>query len=187
MKHHILTTGISILTNFINSQEPRPKMEEAIRQNRRLLKYLSDNPTSASAEINSLQKRTCFLESGGQDLSVTLIHTTSEEGRLVLALLKSFLKGKVSQVHTVPIKSFDAPRKEMGSAAAQAVALMALKEMRARVTEHILKMQKQKAEIELNCTGGYKAEIAVLYQLGQTFEVPVYYLHESFKVCVTLP
>ena len=75
----------------------------------------------------------------------------------------------------------------MGSAAAQAVALMALKEMRARVTEHILKMQKQKAEIELNCTGGYKAEIAVLYQLGQTFEVPVYYLHESFKVCVTLP
>ena len=41
--------------------------------------------------------------------------------------------------------------------------------------------------LELNCTGGYKAECAVLYELGRTLRLPVYYLHETFKVAVELP
>jgi hypothetical protein len=29
--------------------------------------------------------------------------------------------------------------------------------------------------------------VAVLYALGRELDVPVYYMHESFKVCITLP
>jgi len=39
----------------------------------------------------------------------------------------------------------------------------------------------------LNITGGYKAECAVLYELGRTLRLPVYYLHETFQVAVALP
>jgi CRISPR/Cas system-associated protein Csm6 len=36
-------------------------------------------------------------------------------------------------------------------------------------------------------TVGYKAECAVLYELGRALRLPVYYLHETFQVAVELP
>jgi putative CRISPR-associated protein (TIGR02619 family) len=41
--------------------------------------------------------------------------------------------------------------------------------------------------IQFNATGGYKAEVAVLYELGRALRIPVYYLHETYKVAITLP
>ena len=187
MKHHILTTGISLLDNFRRAQTPTLSLEEATRHNKRIRQYLDSDPKAASAEINSLQNRTNFLQDTTRNLVVTLIYTTTPAGRLVFSLLKSFLRGKVAQVHSIPINGFDAPQKPMNAADAQKTAAGDLIQMRTRVVEHIAKMQKQSAEIELNCTGGFKAEVAILYELGRTLRVPVYYLHESFKVCITLP
>jgi putative CRISPR-associated protein (TIGR02619 family) len=187
MKHHILTTGISLLENFRRAQTPPLSVEDAIRHNKRLRQYLDSDAKAASAEINSLQNRTNFLHDKSKSLEVTLIYTTTPAGKLVFSLLNSYLKGKVAQVHSIPIKGFDAPHRSIDAADAQETAAAALSQMRVRVAEHIAKMQKQSAEIELNCTGGFKAEVAILYELGRTLRVPVYYLHESFKVCITLP
>ena len=61
--------------------------------------------------------------------------------------------------------------------------------MRERVVQHVARLRRQTPAlaIELNCTGGYKAEAAVLYELGRTLRLPIYYLHETFQTCVTLP
>jgi putative CRISPR-associated protein (TIGR02619 family) len=187
MKHHILTTGISLLDNFRRAQTPPLSLEDAIPHNKRLRQYLNNDPKAASAEINALQNRTNFLDAKSKDLAVTLIYTTTPEGNLVFSLLKSFLKAKVAQVHSIPLKGFDAPSKTKEGSNPQKTAAEALTQMRVSVAEHIAKIQKQSAEIELNCTGGFKAEVAILYELGRTLRVPVYYLHESFKVCITLP
>ena len=42
-------------------------------------------------------------------------------------------------------------------------------------------------EVALNITGGFKAEAAILYSLGCELSIPVYYLHETYKVPITLP
>lgn len=41
--------------------------------------------------------------------------------------------------------------------------------------------------IEVNITGGYKAECAVLYELGRALRLPVYNLREKFRVTIELP
>ena len=65
----------------------------------------------------------------------------------------------------------------------------ALADGRQRVVEHITRLQRATPppRIELNCTGGYKAECALLYELGRALRLPVYYLHETFQVAVELP
>lgn len=39
----------------------------------------------------------------------------------------------------------------------------------------------------INATGGFKAQTAYATLIGLLFGVPVYYLHEEFKRCITLP
>ena len=186
MNHHILTTGISLLQNFANSQ--KIEIAEAIQRHPQVKEYLFENPRRASAEINSLDARTGFVDSGKSDLEVTLIHTETNAGKCVASLLEKFLKSKKIKVHRIPVRGFDKPAGDFTTDFAQREANEALTQMRESVVRHIGKLQQNtRPEIELNCTGGYKAEVAVLYELGRTLRLPVYYLHESFKVCITLP
>jgi putative CRISPR-associated protein (TIGR02619 family) len=187
MRHHLLTTGISLLENFRRAQNPVLSLEDAVRHHNKIREFLANDPKAASAEINSLEKRTGFLQCEQKDLEVTLIHTTTPEGKLVYSILRAFLRFHVAQIHDIPLKSFDAPRKTIEPDDAQKTSSEALTRMRQSVSKHILKFQEKGGEVELNCTAGYKAEIAVLYELGRTLRVPVYYLHETFKICVTLP
>jgi putative CRISPR-associated protein (TIGR02619 family) len=191
MQHHILTTGISLLTNFAAAQTPRLSIEEALRRHKELERYFLTDPKAASAEINSLHARTGFLDQkDAVALGVTLVHTNTASGKLVASLLEKFLKrSRVRPLHKIPVKGFDKPARDFTPQFAQQEALEALTQMRERVVEHIAKLRRQSPDlaIELNCTGGYKAEIAVLYELGRALRLPVYYLHEAFKACVTLP
>jgi len=92
-------------------------------------------------------------------------------------------------IHKIPVKGFDKPARDFTPEYAQQEATQALTQMRDRVVQHIARLRRKSPdlEIELNCTGGYKAEVAVLYELGRALRLPVYYLHETFKTCVTLP
>jgi putative CRISPR-associated protein (TIGR02619 family) len=58
-----------------------------------------------------------------------------------------------------------------------------------RLEEHVRKLCALHPDltIEINATGGYKAETAILYGLGCELGIPVYYLHESYRVPITLP
>ncbi len=190
MKHHILTTGISLLTNFSNAQHPSLSVAEALRQHKAVQKHFLADPVAASAEINSLNARTRFLAEKLPALGATLIYTETEEGKMVTSLLEKFLKKQgVAPLHKIQVKSLDKPAKDVTPEWAQQNVTEALTSMRQSVVSHIKKLREKSPDlwIELNCTGGYKAEVAVLYALGRDLGVPVYYLHDSFKVCITLP
>lgn len=191
MQHHILTTGISLLTNFASAQNPRLSVDEALRRHKEVEQSFLANPGVASAEVNSLHARAGLLDQKASvALGVTLVHTNTASGKLVASMLEKFLKGTgVRPLHKIPVKGFDKPARDFTPEFAQREASEAMTQMRERVVEHIARLRRQTPDlaIELNCTGGYKAEIAVLYELGRALRLPVYYLHETFKTCVTLP
>lgn len=66
---------------------------------------------------------------------------------------------------------------------------VALADLRERVANHVarLRYKQPQLDLQLNCTGGYKSECAVIYELGRALRLPVYYLHETFQVSVDLP
>ncbi|MEJ5237884.1 putative CRISPR-associated protein [Limisphaera sp. VF-2] len=190
MEHHILTVGVSLLQNFARSKSPPVDFEFALKHHPEVWTFLLENPTAASAEINSLEMRTRFLSSPSPpSLSVTLIHTETPLGKCTCSLLERFLKKCKVRVDKIPVKGFDKPAGDADPEFAQREALEALTQMRERVIRHIIRLKEQSPDlsIHLNATGGYKAEVAVLYELGRFLRLPVYYLHETFRTCVTLP
>jgi putative CRISPR-associated protein (TIGR02619 family) len=190
MEHHILTTGISLVTNFIKAQQSPLSQSEALLRHLEVQKHFLADPVAASAEINSLNSRTKFLEERQPALGATLIYTKTAEGKMVTSLLENFLKKQgIAPLHKIQVKSLDKPAKDSTPEWAQQNVTEALTQLRQSVSSHITKLREKAPDlqIQLNCTSGYKAEVAVLYSLGIELDVPVYYLHESFKVCVTLP
>ena len=186
--HHILTVGISLFTNACRQIEGLTKAN-AEGKHREIEALLSQDPCKATAEINSLNRKTGFMDQAQTDLEVTLAYTTTQMGKLCSSLLQKELKRRGVVVHDLPVKGVDAPTKDYDPSFAQEECRQSLQDLRQRVNAHIAKLlEKEPApEIELNCTGGFKAECAVLYELGNTLRLPVYYLHEDFKVCVEIP
>jgi putative CRISPR-associated protein (TIGR02619 family) len=187
LKHHILTVGISLFTNF--ARERNCSVDDALKHHLDAAKFLRADPRHASAELNSLDSRTGFLNKPERDLAVTLVFTTTGLGKSVASLLEKELKFRKVPVHRLLVRGFDAPARDCTPEFAGRESAAALSDLRQRVMEHIARLQKATPAplIELNCTGGYKAECAVLYELGRTLRLPIYYMHETFKVAVELP
>ena len=186
-QHHILTVGISLLTNF--ARERNLAVDEAAKRNKAIADFLRADPCMACAEINSLDSRTGFLSGKTPGLAVTLVFTSTAQGKLCASLIEKELKRRKLAVHKLPVRGFDAPARDFTPDFAARESAAALTDLRQRVTEHIARLQRATPppRIELNCTGGYKAECAVLYELGRALRLPVYYLHETFQVAVELP
>jgi len=186
-QHHIVTVGISLITNF--ARKHGCEQAEAIRRNVELKKYLQEQPTQASAELNALDSRTGFLRKQTVQLAVTLVFTETQMGKTCASLLEAFLKRHGVAVSKLPVRAADAPAQDYTPEFAAQEAATALRELRQRVTAHVARLQSKAPAptIQFNATGGYKAECAVLYELGRALRIPVYYLHESFKVAVELP
>jgi putative CRISPR-associated protein (TIGR02619 family) len=163
--------------------------EEALRRHKAVADFLHADPCKASAEINSLESRTGFLSRGAAGLAVTLVFTKTTMGKCVASLLEKELKARKVAVHKVPVRGVEAPARDLEPGFASREATEALADLRQRVADHILRLQRAtpSLRVELNATGGYKAECCVLYELGRTLRLPVYYLHETFKVAVELP
>jgi len=185
--HHILTVGISLLTNF--AREHNLQLDQAAKRHRDIEDFLRHNPPKACAEINSLESRTSFLSRRTQNLAVTLAFTTTPKGKLCTSLIEKELKRHKVVVHRLPVRGADAPARDLTPEFASRECSEALSDLRQRVADHIARLRRNKSEldIQLNCTGGYKAECAVLYELGRALRLPVYYLHETFQISVTLP
>lgn len=189
MEHHLLTVGVSLLQNFARSKSPPLDLAAAERRHSEVWKFLLANPEAASAEIHSLHMRTGLLDPQRPRPSVTLVYTETRAGKCVCSLLEKFLKRLKVRVDKIPVKGFDKPAHDFDPEFAQQEAAEALTQMRERVIRHIARLQENAPDlqIQLNATGGYKAEVAVLYEVGRTLRLPVYYLHETFKTCITLP
>lgn len=81
------------------------------------------------------------------------------------------------------------PENKQDQADAQAKATAGLRQFRDKVEYHVKRWMARNpdGEVEFNATGGFKAEVAVLYELGRFLRVPVYYLHETYKTAIVLP
>ena len=132
---------------------------------------------------------TSLLDKPQLDLAVTLVFTTTALGKAAASLLEKELKFRKVTVHRLPVRGFDAPTRDCTPEFAAHESAAALTHLRQRVMEHVARLRKATPMplIELNVTGGYKAECAVLYELGRALRLPIYYLHETFKVAVELP
>lgn len=180
---HIISLGTSILSNF-EKKNPDPSRFKTAG------KLLDHDPTSTSAEINSLEARTGFLKSPkiAKNLIVSLIYSSTSDGKRVATLLRKFLKDKVAGVHTIPFTGFErAADTNYDSHSAQTMAEEALADLQTKLVRHIKKMPSSQYDIQLNITGGFKAESAIIYRVGLNHQLPVYYLHDTFRTCIEMP
>ena len=187
---HIVTVGISLLTNFAKAKNL--PLEKVLRLHKQLAEFLNADPGAACSEINSLQAATGLLRKKNKGLAVTLVYaaTAGKESQLTARLIGNFLKQRGVEVADIKLKDIGVPANAKADPAEVARlaegGLMALYD---KLESHITKLRQlhPKLEISLNATGGYKAETAILYGLGCALGLPVYYLHETYRVPITLP
>ena len=187
---HIVTVGISLLTNYAKASNL--PLEKVLRRHQQLAGFLKADPRAACSEINSLDARTGLLRKKLKGLAVTLVYstTTGQEGRLAARLVGNFLKQRGVEVAEIKLKDMGVPANAQADPTEAArLAEAGLIRLYDKLEAHVHAMKKQHPELEiaLNATGGYKAETAILYGLGCELGIPVYYLHETYRVAITLP
>ena len=123
---------------------------------------------------------------------MTLVYsaTARKESQLTARLIGNFLKQRGIEVAEIKLKDIEMPANPQAHPAdAARLAEAGLMRLYDKLEAHVNKMRElhQEVEITLNATGGYKAETAILYGLGCELGLPVYYLHETYRVPITLP
>jgi putative CRISPR-associated protein (TIGR02619 family) len=187
---HILTVGISLLTNY--AKTANLSLEAVLKRSRQLKDFLKSDPRAACSEINSLDARTGFLRKKLKGFAVTLVYsaTSGKESQLTARLIGNFLKLNGVEVMELKLKDIGVPANPQADPVEAArLAEAGLIQLYDKLEAHIHKLRQRhpQLEIELNATGGFKAEAAILYGVGLSVGVRVYYLHESYRVPITLP
>jgi putative CRISPR-associated protein (TIGR02619 family) len=187
---HIVTVGISLLTNY--AKQNHLPLDQVLRRPKQLAEFLKAKPRDACSEINSLDARTGLLRKKNKGLAVSLVYsaTTGQESRLVARLLGNFLKQRDVEVMEIKLGDIAVPANPQADPAEAArLAEAGLIRLYDKLEAHVRKLRQRHPDLEIafNATGGYKAEIAILYGLGCEMGLPVYYLHETYKVPITLP
>ena len=187
---HIVSVGISLLTNYAKTNNL--PLAQVLRHHKQLAAFLKADPRAACSEINSLDARTGLLRKKNKGLAVTLVYsaTPGRESILTARLIGNCLKLRGVEVNEIKLADIGVPANalaEPGEAARLAEA--GLIRLFDKLESHVEKLRQRHPDLEvaLNVTGGYKAETAILYSLGCDLGIPVYYLHETYKVPITLP
>ena len=187
---HLVTVGISLLTNCAKANNL--PLENTLRRPKQLAEFLKADPRAACSEINSLDAYTGFLRKKNKGLAVTLVYsaTAGKESQLAARLIGNFLKQRGVEVAEIKLKDIGVPANPQAHPAEAArLAEAGLMRLYDKLEAHVQKLRRQHPDLEiaLNATGGYKAETAILYGLGCELGLPVYYLHETYRVPITLP
>jgi putative CRISPR-associated protein (TIGR02619 family) len=187
---HITSIGISLLTNYAKASDQ--PLEKVLRRHKQLVEFLKADPRAACSEINALDARTGFLRKKIKGLAVSLVYsaTPGRESQFTARLIGNFLKQHGIEVAEIKLKDIGVPANAQADPAEAArLAETGLIRLHDRLESHVRKLRglHPNLAISLNATGGYKAETAILYGLGCELGIPVYYLHESYHVPITLP
>ncbi len=187
---HIVTVGISLLTNFAKANNL--PLEKVLRLHKQLAGFLKTDPRAACSEINSLDAYTGFLRKKNKGLAVTLVYsaTAGKESQLTARLIGNSLKQRGIEVLEIKLKDIGVPANPQAEPAEAArLAEAGLIRLYDTLEMHVRKLRKHHPDLEIafNATGGFKAETAILYGLGCDLGIPVYYLHETYRVPITLP
>ena len=187
---HIVTVGISLLTNYAKASNL--PLEKVLRRHKQLEEFIKADPRAACSEINSLEARTELLRKKNKGLAVTLVYsaTAGQESRLAARLIGNFLKVRGVEVAEIKLKDIGVPANpQTDPAEAARLAEAGLMRLYDTLEAHVQKLRKRHPDLEIafNATGGFKAETAILYGLGCDLGIPVYYLHETYRVPIPLP
>lgn len=160
----LTTSGISLWTNAVRSL----KVDQPSRD--QLGRFLSQKPDEASAETNSLLK---FLHRGDE---IVFLHTEDERAKLCAEVLMDFLK-KEYDVRLVPL-NLKGRREDLETHLIRNFVDVLISE--------IEKARRQRQEVVINATAGFKAEVVYSTLVGMIYSVPIKYIYEEFKELITL-
>ena len=170
MRTIITTTGTSLLSQA--ARKLGKKFAEITEEE--LFHFFERVSTEeACAETNSL-----FKISDGND-KIILLYTSTDEGeKCAKAVAKKLAKENWQNVELrqLHLEDNEAQFERKG-----------LRELVNTLIEVITKAQRNKQEVIINATGGYKAEIAYTTMVGTIFQVPIKYIHQNFKRPITFP
>lgn len=192
--HHIITVGTSIITNQETKKIPGvehkdPKNDEhwSLKTSGTLLKLIyaqfKKEPRKFSSEINAFEG---FLEEhpiNQDNLSISIFTTDTNAGEFCGKIVERYFSEKYGltpqgTMHLIRVKNFGTESFDDG-----------IRNLRNRLVEKILSLKKENTEIEiyLNGTGGFKPECAMMIFVGSLFQIPVYYMYETFRKTIIIP
>ncbi len=177
MRQILATVGTSILTNKPSEARPWPQWKFGMplpgAHVRRDANWIGDAEVlTVSAETNTLA-RLGILEVPNETM-VVLLHTDTPEGAFCADHLAAFLTSRAigTEVEKVPYLGNNPEHFYRG-----------LSEL---VGALLNRIEKEPAS-EIVATGGFKPEAAAAALVGSLKNIPVHYVHEKFRECVSLP
>lgn len=104
-------------------------------------------------------------------------------------MIKTYLEREGFKPIEIKLNNLAVPKSELDVKKAQQLANKGLKELQSKVKKHIDRLLKKMPDLKIyiNATGGFKAQIAVLYGIGKERGIPVYYMHEEYQTAIELP
>lgn len=168
----VCTVGTSMLSN----PENKPISNDIERLYEKI-SALSPDDRACGAEINSCH---CMISDGvaRNDCTLVFVHSATPEARRVADVLKRFFTARDHRVEICEVPDLqDEDPNRFRSAGLRNLA------------NEISRVLKDNGidQCAINATGGYKAQIAVAVLLGQSMQIPVYYMHERFSSIISLP
>ncbi len=170
MKTILTTTGISLLTNVARDLK---KPAAAVTDEELRHFFQKVDPSMAAAETNSL------LKIAEIDDEVILLYTTTVAGERCAKEIQRYLQNQNwsnVRLRQLPLGSNEAHFERQG-----------LRDLVNILIDEIIKAQRQKREVIINATGGFKAEVAYTTMVGMIFQVPIKYIYQDFDQPITLP
>lgn len=186
MAVHIITVGISLISNYVKEVEGSkvPEAELAGRvsslhpaerkdYSKKLVEYIKRKEREgklmeASAELNAFSR---YLREASL---AYLICSDTPVAELCALALKSYIEEKGVQVaEIVRVKGLSGRE--------------TFQQGLAELVEKIADIVSHHKDCKICATGGFKPEVALASVVGFIAQVPVYYIHESFREEVHLP
>ena len=143
------------------------------------LRRVAPTDRLCGAEINSVADLISDPEKKIEPVQIHLLHSDTEDGAAIAAVLESYFKSDRWQVgcHRVTGLRDDDP---------QQFRTQGLRNL-AKLFGELVRNSGGAEFCAINATGGYKAQIAIAVLMGQALNIPVYYKHERFDAIIPFP
>lgn len=160
----LTTTGISLQINTGREHKTKTPTDDQMRQ------YLRMEPTLASSEAKSLMQ---IIQS--DDDQLVFLHTA--EAQKCASLLQEFFVNKGHKhVRLLPLE-FQGDERQ--------IEMTGIRNLVNALIDEVEKAQHKDANVVINATAGFKAQVVYSTMIGMLYNVPVKYIHESFQRIVT--
>lgn len=176
MKKILVTVGTSLLTNFQREKKPNQGTDHHA-----LLQHIKDvGEQKACAETNSLSHLLERVEAKPNETKLLFFHSETLEGELCAGVLQSYYNDKGFSAEKQVVPSVVHGQHKLFQT-------QGLRNLVQNLAKHVRMAHQEGAEVHINATGGFKAEIAYATLVGLLFDTPVYYIHDTFKRLIQMP